>query len=154
MIKNLKKNKYFTNMAHSREEYREARAARSAEKDEIIKRYGVNNDEMKAWETREKQFSFPFSYGQLAALRSWENSVNHNSGEFECEDLPVEEHIASFLHTLKAARIKTFVVTERSTALMANLYLIANMGWKMEEVCVLKRDEGSKPVYGIRFSVN
>ena len=69
-----------------------------------------------------------YSLGARKALWNYRDSKRHNSSEFEVTDLPGESDMEDFLTTLRIAKITTFVVTAKSTALIEALHQMRRLG--------------------------
>lgn len=151
-------NGYFEMMRDIGIGYEAAKAKRMQEKEEILKR--ANNDELlKKWYDREKNYPFPFSRGQTTAYRAWQESREFNTEYFECSDIPWEKDIPDFVATLREAYIDKFVVTDRSTGLMEGLHNLEAAGCTMISLIKLSKSEkrwgGSETIIspGILFEI-
>ena len=69
-----------------------------------------------------------YSLGARKALWNYNDSKRHNSSEFEVTDLPSESDMEDFLATLRIAKVTTFVVTAKSTALIEALHQMRRLG--------------------------
>ena len=139
-------NNYFKMMNDIGTGYQNAKAIRAKEKDALMK--ADDWDSIKAWNEREEKcFPFPFSKGQMSAYRAWQNSTANESsvnGEkiLEVNDLPWDYEAHDFAQTLKEAGITEFAITDRSTALMELLHILADEeGCKVVELCKVTRSE-------------
>ena len=100
-----------------------------------------------------------YSAGALKAFWSWKNSVHFGNNELEVSDFIWDKNVTEFVNTLREAGIKSFVVTNQSTALMQNLHAFVENGCELVELCVFKRghgyfkDDPAEELYGIRFKV-
>ena len=152
------KNPYFVEMERIGREYEEARRARNAEREEIIRTNGWDSEELRAWNEREAQFTCPQTMGQVKAYWAWRNSISHCSSELEYSEILFENDMADFSDTLKAAGCTTIVLTGQSTALMENMHNMVKLGWTMAGLCTITRTENdyetfeAKPVLGVRFT--
>lgn len=79
------------------------------------------------------------SRGTLEAYWTYEFNLNHNSSEFECNELPWTTDMSNFVKTMREAGVETIAVTETSTALLENLHKLANQGCTIEELCNVSR---------------
>ena len=161
------KNTYFEAMKVQAEAYAEEKAAREAVKKTLIARYReASRDEedqidaeIKAWYEEEKKHHFPFSDGACKAYRSYATSQYNLASDFEISDLPWEKDYDDFVGTLKAAGIQTFVVTDKSTALMDGIHELTSRGCKLIGPVTITRKEdffGSyqeKERFGLEFQV-
>lgn len=151
---------YFKNMERIEREYYAAKEAREAEKKQILETKGWDSEELSAWNEREKQFTPPYTMGQISAFSAWENSKRSKSGELECDTLPFEKDIRDFSDTLKEAGYKTLVITDQSTALMQSLHALGALGWKIDGLCSVTRAENysmraeTREVQGLRLTIN
>lgn len=95
--------------------------------------------------------------GTQAALEAYSFTINRQSSEFECNDLPWTTDMSDFVKTLREAGLETIAVTETSTALLENLHKLAAQGCTVEGLCTVTRpDFWDKPqdVPGIRVRIN
>lgn len=150
-----KTNTYFTAMQQAGTEFEQARTARQAEKEDILKS-GGNRTALAAWHEREKGIRFPFTDGQTKAYRAWFSSVQNQSSTFEVQGLPWPDGIHDFVETLQAAGVAEFAVTDRSTGLMEGLHGLAAEGCTMQGLCTVTRSEsrrsgGTAEYQGILF---
>ena len=79
--------------------------------------------------------------GAAYAYRTWKFSLQNESSEFECEDLPSDNAMKDFVDTLKAGGIDTFAITDQSTALMRNLHTLESLGCEVLGLCKVTRIE-------------
>jgi hypothetical protein len=143
------KNTFFEAMKAQAEAYAQEKAAREAVKKALIARYREASwdeedqidAELKAWHEEEKKHPFPFSDGACKAYRAYFNSQTNQSSDFEVSDLPWEKDYEDFVGTLRAAGIKTFVVTDKSTALMDGIHELTSRGCKLIGPAVITRKE-------------
>ena len=109
---------------------------------------------------RDSTKPFPYTQGACKAYRAWAASVSRGNEEPELDDFLWEREVSDFVDTLRKARIESFTITDRSTALMGNLHALAAEGCTMEGLCTVGRIEPEwgysmpKDVMGIRFKVN
>ena len=95
--------------------------------------------------------------GVQAALEAYSFTINRQSSEFECNDLPWTTNMVDFVKALREAGLETIVVTETSTALLENLHKLAAQGCTVEGLCTVTRpDFWCKPedVPGIRVRIS
>ena len=152
-------NTYFDNLYRIGCEYEAARAERKNRKEEIIKNFGWDSQELKAWYAEDAAAKFPFSLGTNKAYRAWKTSTLRQEDEVEMDDFLWEREIGDFIQALKDAGFHTFVYTNQSTAVMENLHQFAATGCKLEGLCTITRketrwgEEEETEVMGIRFSL-
>ena len=97
------------------------------------------------------------SRGTLEAYWTYEFNLNHNSSEFECNELPWTTDMSDFVKTMREAGVKTIAVTETSTALLENLHKLANQGCTIESLCKVSRSDiwdKDKEYPAIRIRIN
>jgi hypothetical protein len=143
------KNTFFEAMKAQAEAYAQEKAAREAVKKALIARYREASwdeedqidAELKAWHEEEKKHPFPFSDGACKAYRAYFNSQTNQSSDFEVSDLPWEKDYEDFVGTLRAAGIKTFVVTDKSTALMDGIFKLQSLCCSLIGPVVITRKE-------------
>ena len=95
--------------------------------------------------------------GVQAALEAYSFTINRQSSEFECNELPWTTNMVGFVKALREAGLETIVVTESSTSLLANLHKLAAQGCTVEGLCTVTRpDFWGKPedVPGIRVRIS
>ena len=133
------KNNFFEAMKAQAEAFAKEKAARETVKKALIARYWDASREeeeeidveIKAWYEEEKKHPYPFSDGACKAYRAYATSQNNQASAFEVSDLPWEKDYDDFVGTLKAAGIQTFVVTDKSTALMDGIHELTSRGCKL-----------------------
>lgn len=96
---------------------------------------------IKAWYEEEKKHPYPFSDGACKAYRAYTTSQNNQASTFEVSDLPWEKDYDDFVGTLRAAGIQTFVVTDKSTALMDGIHELTSRGCKLIGPVAITRKE-------------
>nr|DAO81510.1 MAG TPA: hypothetical protein [Caudoviricetes sp.] len=97
------------------------------------------------------------SRGTLEAYWTYEFNLNHNSSEFECNELPWTTDMSDFVKTMREAGIETIAVTETSTALLENLHKLASQGCTIEGLCKVSRPDiwgNGKEYPAIRIRIN
>ena len=97
------------------------------------------------------------SRGTLEAYWTYEFNLNHNSSEFECNELPWTTDMSDFVKTMREAGVETIAVTETSTALLENLHKLANQSCTIEGLCKVSRPDiwGKDKEYpAIRIRIN
>jgi len=150
----MKNNAYFDEMYRIGCEWTKQHEAHNARKKEIIKTYGWDSDELKAWYAEEEQMIFPFSGGANKAFRAWRYT---DGDEILFDDHCWDYEIHDFIDALRRAGFKTFVITNQSTGLMENLHGFAAEGCKMEGLCTITQKsnrwgtETEEQIPGIRI---
>lgn len=156
----MEKNTYFEEMRKTAIAYNEAAAKREEERDVLIK--ADDWDGVRAFDNREKkEFPYPFTPGENAALVQYDRSLQNGSDEYEVDDLPWDDQMADFVKTLRAAKVQKIVVTDQSTALMDGIYGLTNLGCRMASLHTITRENdhrfGSREPEkkdGIAFEIN
>ena len=82
-----------------------------------------------------------YSLGARKALWNYKDSKRHNSSEFEVTDLPSESDMEDFLSTLRIAKVTTFVVTAKSTALIEALHQMHTLGYTVYGLDTITRND-------------
>ena len=82
-----------------------------------------------------------YSLGARKALWNYKDSKRHNSSEFEVTDLPSESDMEDFLSTLRIAKVTTFVVTAKSTALIEVLHQMRRLGCTVYGLDTITRND-------------
>ena len=82
-----------------------------------------------------------YSLGARKALWNYNDSKRHNCSEFEVTDLPGESDMEDFLATLRIAKITTFVVTAKSTALIEALHQMRRLGCTVYGLDTITRND-------------
>ena len=150
----MKNNAYFDEMIRTTRDFGEKRNAHKARKEEIIKTYGWDSDELKAWRiVDERDFQYPISSGACKALHAWKNS---EGDEVIFEDFCWEQEFHDFIEALRKAGFKTFVITNKSSGLMENLHGFAAEGCTMEGLFTITKksrwgDDEDEEFPGIRI---
>ena len=84
----------------------------------------------------------------------------HDADEILFDDYVWDKEAHDFIDTFRKAGIETFVVTNKSTALMENLHWFAAEGCEMLGLCTITKkenrwgEETEEQIMGIRFKVN
>ena len=86
------------------------------------------------------------TYGQMYALRAWEESRDAGLSIIEARELPWGSQIKdgqmkAFVDTLREAGVDEITVTETSTALMEIIHALVAEGATMEGVSIVDRGE-------------
>lgn len=82
-----------------------------------------------------------YSLGTRKALWNYKDSKRHNSSEFEVTDLPAEADMKDFLTALRIAKITTFVVTAKNTALIEALHQMRSLGCSVYGLDTITRND-------------
>lgn len=82
-----------------------------------------------------------YSLGARKALWNYKGSRRHNSSEFEVTNLPDESDMEDFLATLRIAKITTFVVTAKNTALIEALHQMRRLGCTVYGLDTITRND-------------
>ena len=154
----MKNNTYFENLEKFAHAYGKKLHDHETLKQGIVDAYGWDSDELKAWYAEKKAIeeTNPYGMGAHRAYRAWKDS---ESDELEFSDFCWEKDIPEFISTLRQAGIKTFVVTNQSTALMENIHGFIREGCTLEGACILTRKshrwgiEEEEQVQGLRFAL-
>lgn len=97
------------------------------------------------------------SRGTLEAYWTYEFNLNHNSSEFECNELPWTTDMSDFVKTMREAGVETIAITETSTALLENLHKLATQGCSIDGLCTITRPDiwgNAKEYPAIRIRLN
>ena len=100
-----------------------------------------------------------YSLGARKALWNYKDSKRHNSSEYEVTDLPDETDMEDFISALRIAKITSFVVTARNTALIEALHQMRRLGCTVHGLDTITRNDteyrvmGEYEVEGIRIMI-
>lgn len=83
----------------------------------------------------------PYSVGEKMAVRNYLDSLRHETGEFEVNDLPFECDEEDFIKTLRLAGVKEIIVTDKTTNLLHCLHHFVRLGCTMVELATITRKE-------------
>lgn len=72
-----------------------------------------------------------YSSGEMYALYNYQDSVRHNSSEFEVTETPSGNETATFLRTIYASGVTTFILTEKSTTIIEFLHAASKYNWNI-----------------------
>ena len=90
------------------------------------------------------------TWGQRYAYRAWQDCVENEPSAFEVRELPwgssVQEDMRDFVGILRDAGVDRFVVTDRSTALVSSLHVLASLGGVIEGVATVNRKSWSSGI--------
>ena len=154
-----KNNAHFEELKRIRAEYTEKKRAHEEKKHEIIRTFGWESDELKAWYKEHDKMAYPIESGAAKAYRAFQYSLVNGNEEFEMEDFLWDREVEGFVDTLRKAGISTFIYTNQSTAVMENLHGFEEAGCRMEGLVKIKRTtkrfgtETTEEILGIRFIV-
>ena len=149
----MKTNAYFESMTKTAETYEAARKALKDKKQEIVNTHGWDSPEMEAWKAEYEALRDLFTRGEWKALITMTRCEGE---ELEMSDFCWETESADFIATLRKAGLKTFVTTDRSTALMENIHAYIAAGCTLEGPVTVEKEtwHGTETVQGLRFSLN
>ena len=153
----MKNNEVFNEIRRACEEWEAAKDEYAKQKHEIIKKFGCDSPEYKAWKAEQKENPFPISRGAMTAFHTWENNIEKRTDEFEFDGFTCDDESKDFIDTLRKAGIKTIVLTCASTALIENLHTYAEEGCTVDGLAVVtrKNDWGrTREQKGIRLRIN
>ena len=120
--------------------FESAKQIRLNEKSKILEK--PNHDvELEQWYKREEAFSFPLTRGATIALQDWHSYCELSKNYFECDDLPWEKDLLSYIETLRNAGLTEFVITDHSTALMDSIHLICSYQCELVSLATVIRNE-------------
>ena len=155
----LNENEYFENLEKAGEAYAAKVEALNAKKLQLVKEYGYDSDQVRAWYDEKNALVYPFNGGEGKAYRAWEQSVENNYGELVMDDFLWDKEVPEFLEALKAAGVKHFVYTNASTSSMSNMQAFINTGCQLDGARQIKKVERRfgqdqvERVFGIRFTI-
>lgn len=94
-----------------------------------------------------------FSCGELDALRNYIASKRHNSSEFEVTELPGAWNTGDFIKVLRAANLKSFIVTAKDTWVIDILHRMSELGCTVCGLDAVVRNDTEYGVMGV-YQVN
>ena len=150
----MKNNAYFNEFERITAEWMNKTEAHKAKKQNIIRTFGWDSEELNAWYTEKEAYKFPFSSGENKAYYAWKYS---ESEEVEMNDFCWDKEVHDFINTFRKAGIKTFIYTNTSSAVMENLHWFVKEGCEMLGLCTITKNncyDKEQLVMGIRFKVN
>ncbi len=153
----MKNNAYFEELERIANDWTKMHEAHKELKQQIIDTKGWDSEELKAWYEEEERMQFPYSQGACKAYRAWKSST---ADEILFDDFVWDGEAHDFIDTFRKAGIGTFVVTNKSAALMENLHWFAKEGCEMTGLCTITKKENrwgketEEQIMGIRFKVN
>lgn len=149
-VKNLE-NKVFAEMAARLEKYEAECKEYEAIKEE--KKASLSRDEFFDWLSANSKPEYPLSGGESKAFRLWFWSETE---ELHYDDFVWEREAHDFIDALRRAGVKTFVVTNQSTALMENMHWFVSEGCTLMGLCEVEEKDhwdGIESKMGIRFAL-
>ena len=101
----------------------------------------------------------PFAQGAVWAYRAWEESLDKGYDEVVMNVSLFAQDVESFIATLRAAGIESFIYTAKSTAAIENMHAFVMLGCMMEGMCEVVRERYGRnrsleSIPGIRFRIN
>ena len=127
---------FFDSMYAEELRFRRAKAEREKEKERLIE--AEDWDGVAAWHERERQFRNPHTPGQCKAYWFYWRSCEIGLDELDVDDSIWQSDIRDFSDTLRAAGVKSFVITNQSTGLMENIFDLEAQGWQLAGTCKLQ----------------
>ena len=113
----------------------------------------------KAFHAARLHGEYPYSAGQVKAMRAWADSVENRANEVELTKALYRSEIKAFIETLRKAGIKTFTITDSSDRIYENIGAFVDAGCTDEGYFTVRKLEfdGIRDHYvdshGIRFSL-
>lgn len=110
---------------------------------------------MEWFENGPEKPEYPLTGGQSKAWRMW---YCNEREVMNFDDFVRKDEAKDFIDTLRAAGVKTFTVTNRSTALMENMHWFQDNGCTLIGLCkVVPTDDWDRKhkvnLMGVRFSI-
>ncbi len=146
---------FFNNMYAEARRFAIAKAEREKEKDRLLE--AGDWAPVEAWYEREKQFKNPYTSGQYKAYWAYRRSSENKLDELDMNDSLWEQEVSDFSDTLRAAGVKSFVITNQSTGLMEDIFNLEAQGWQLAGTCKLQitinryGEEKTEDRLGLRF---
>lgn len=124
------------------------------------------NDEVKAYfegmnemidNQRKYGGNFPYSRGDMDALRTYNRCRKNGIEELECSELPWLEDVEDFVNTMKEAGAEFFIITDEGTALMECIHRMTDLGCSIDgtyRVTRINNWQEEKTILGIRMKIN
>ena len=156
----MKTNADFNRMRKTLYDWSAAKKERAERKKTIVETLGWESEELRAWYEEEAAAKYPFSGGESKAYQPRAGTESRGEEEYEMDDFLWDTDVHDFVETLRKAGIRSFVYTNKSTAVMENLHALAAEGCEMTGLCTIVRTEDrfgrdeTVEVPGIRFKVN
>ena len=109
---------------------------------------------LKDWNERDKNFPFPFSNGYMRAFHVWEHNTEHPAGIFVLDRLFYEDDAHDFIVCLKEAGISEFAITDMEEGLEDLIKVFETEGYTMKGQCEVKySDRRRKAKKGLLMSL-
>ena len=147
----MKLNDYLKGMFEEERKYSEECQRLDALKSHMRNSLGL--DEYWKWLDTQEKPSYPFTHGQAKALRA---IAYCELDELEMRDFLWDDEIHDFVDVLRNGGLHTFVLTNKSTALMDNIHGYVNEGCKLVGLCEVEKADrwnGTEVLRGIRFEL-
>ena len=146
---NGRKNEYMDKLREELENYEQM--CKDYEDIKNAKKNELSDDDFWAWFEENDKPEYPLTGGQSKALRLW---IWAETEELVFDDFVWEKEAHDFIDTLRKAGIKTFVTTDKSTALMENMHWFQQNGCTLMGLCkVEETDEWNRKHYGNKMGV-
>lgn len=148
-----KTNKYMSGLGRKLNEYERKRKVWEESK-EAARANG--HDALMEWfDNCPEKPEYPLTSGQAKAWSLW---YHNEREELNFDDFVWKDEVQDFIGTLRAAGVKTFTVTDRSTALMANMHWFVENGCTLMGLCEVEPTDPwerkhSGPKKGVRFAL-
>lgn len=127
------------------------------EKEEIIKKYGWDSEQYSEIKDKIEEYRNDFKYtsGQTRAYWAMGKMLDDDSDELIMDESCFDCSRSDFVNQLRTFGLKTFVCTNRSTALMEDIHGYVNAGCKIVGLCEVERSgwNGIEKIPGIRFEL-
>ena len=140
--------------------WEEAKQERRARKQQIIDTLGWDSPELKAWYEEDQNTAYPYTSGQVKAMRAFADSLKREDGIVEMSDSCWESEWHDFVTTLRDLGAERMIVTNQSTGLMDDLYGYAAEGCTMTGLQTITKlvdrwgGEEEETIKGIGFDLN
>ena len=147
----MKRNDYVKGMIEAEQKYNEL--CQKFEELKSEKRKSMDVDEYWEWLGTQSKPEPPFTHGAAKPLRAiyW-----CDLEELEVEDHVWESEVEDFVDALRKAEVATFVLTNKSTALMDNMHWFAQNGCKRVGLCEIEKTNrwgDTEKKMGVRFEL-
>lgn len=98
------------------------------------------------------------SSGTYKAYWAFTQSIDRQTEELELSDSLWNTEVKDFVEALRKGGIKSFVVTDHSTGLMENIWLLTENGCTLDGPCIVRRAEtpyeDAELIKGLRFTLD
>lgn len=152
-IEELNDNEHMNELTKRLNEYE--RECKRYEEEKEAKRAELDRDEFWAWYEKHDKPEYPLTRGQAKAWHLW---YWNEREELNFDDFVWEKEAKDFIDTLRAAGVKTFTMTNDSTALMENMHWFQENGCTLMGLCEVdpmdeweRKHNGMKK--GVRFAL-